>query len=340
LKSLPFDIDIPYPTDKELLLDAIETTKVKFTKRNLNVPTQYSKFFDRLNAIVSSIDEIPVGTATPDFLAKLAGAVSTDRNFALTLTVIKNNAGSDFFGVRFNAIDDADFEKILKKNNVNLSIPEAKALDDLVVSSQQFKNESAIAAQNGTVANRAALNTALDNANKVFKTPIDPDEISKITKLALDSGIAPDDASFIARASQFAKALNVGGYLVGGILDFALGITSIVKNPNDPRVIAQGALGITAGTASFFAGLAALGVISAAALPPLAIIAGVLSVVGFIVSLARGESDGPDLYGAVDLFERLEEYDFAKPGSVEIIQDETDAQLDEKYPDTSLSPGS
>jgi hypothetical protein len=326
-------------SDKTILLEAIGNVKKTYASRNVDIPTAYGKFFDRLTSLVSQVDSIPANVLVEDLLGKLSGSATTERGFALTLAAIQGGAGDEVFGVTFAAIDEVQFLDILKKNNIRLSSEEITALRDLVFEAREYKNNVYSGAQNGTTPSRAALDAALDRANTVFKTSSNADDIALANSLG-DGKILQADGTFIESASKFAKAFGGASFIITGLFGAALGITTIVQDPKNPVAIAEGSLGIAAGAASVGAGLAALGLLPAVAFPPLLIIAGVLGALSLIFPFLNLGGPSVDIYGAVDLYEQLEAYGFAKPGSTDTIEDETDAQLDEQYPDNSLSGGS
>lgn len=89
----------------ETLTEAINKVKKTYTSRNVDIPVQYGKFFDRLIALVGQVDEIPAGFRAGEFLAKLSGSVTTERSFALTLAAIQGGLGDTVFGVTFSAVN-------------------------------------------------------------------------------------------------------------------------------------------------------------------------------------------------------------------------------------------
>jgi hypothetical protein len=324
----------PTATVQENLLTAISNVKEQYASRNIDIPTQYAKFSDRLTSLVSQVDSFPGHVIIGDLLAKLSGSAATERGFALTLAAIQGGAGNEVFGVRFNSIDRTKYLNILEKNNIRLTSTEISTLENLVAASQQYKG--AVAAQNGTVADRTLLDAALAKANDVFKTSSSADDIASANTLAADGKIAQADGTFIASASKFAKAFGGAPFIITGIFGAALGITTIVRDPNDPVAIAEGSLGIAAGGASVVAGLAALGLLPAVVFPPALIIAGVLGAPSLIFPFLNPGGPSVDLYGGVDFYQQLEDYGFAKPGSTENVQKETDAYLDEEYPESDF----
>jgi hypothetical protein len=338
-------------TPEQNIQAALDETKKTFKSPSIDIPVQYGKYFDRLSSLVSQIDNIPAGITPLDLLAKLTGSASTDRGFALTLAAIENGLGDETFGVTFKGLNDTQFQEILTKNNIRLTAPQLSALKELVAASEDYKTAVSYAARDSseglalTTVDNTRLTDALTNVNKEFGVVATADDIAKQNKTltALNTTFTEADTAFIARASLFAKAFGSAAFVATGILGVALGViglTNVIKDGNgvtgkETLVIFESAASIVSGLASILAGLAAFGLLPAAAFPPALIIAGLFGALGLVFPALNLILYGraPDIYGAVDIYKTLDSYGFVKPGGVDAIKEETEKQLEDNYPD-------